>query len=216
MRFETTLWTRIEALGAHEDDAQAAPFVERYRPALVAYLARRGLSRADAEDVAQEVFLRLFARDLLARADRERGRFRSYLLGIAHKVLLQRRERANALKRGGGQAPVPLEDVAEPVAPAEAEAFQREWIHHLLERALSKLSVEHPLQHEVLRLRLREELNLSEIGARVGRTGAQVKTDHHRGKQRLARLIKDELKSYCSSHAEYVDELAAFARWLGP
>ena len=50
----------------------------------------------------------------------------------------------------------------------------------------------------------------------MGRTGAQVKTDHHRGKQRLARLIKDELKSYCSSHAEYVDELAAFARWLGP
>lgn len=212
MRFETTLWTRIEARGARQDDARAASFVDRYWPALVAYLARRGSSAADAEGLPQEVFPRLFTRDPLARANRDRGRLRSYRLGITHTALPQRRERASALERGGGQAPLPLEDVAKPVAPAEAEALQRERIRHLLERALSELSAEHPLQREVPR----EELSLSEIGARVGRAAAPVKTDHHRGEQRLARLLEGELEAHCSSHEECGDELAALAHRLAP
>jgi RNA polymerase sigma factor (sigma-70 family) len=214
MRFETTLWTRIEALGEGQA-ALATPFVTRYRPAILAYLGRRGVSVADAEDVAQEVFVRLFTRDLLSRADRERGRFRSYLLGITKCVLLQRAERANAQKRGGGRAQVSLDAIAEPVAPEDDAAFQRGWIEHLLERALAKLALENARQHEVLRLRLREELSLKEIGERTERTAAQVKTDHHRGKQRLARLIKEEVKAYSSSHEEYASELASFAEWLG-
>lgn len=212
MNFRTTLWSRIEALG--EGRASEGGFVSRYRAPLLAFLRRRGLSPEDAEDVAQEVFLRLFDRELLAQADRSRGRFRSYLLGITKRVLLQQREREGALKRGGDRARVPFEDAPEPVAPPDP-TFDACWVEGLLEEALERLAGEHPLQHQVLRLRLREGLSLAEVGERIGRSAAQVKSDHHRAKQRLARLIKDSVRAYCSSQEEYEDELLAFREALG-
>ena len=66
--FRTTLWSR---LGDAADGRPTAldEFVSAYRPALVRFLAKRGLSEADAEDVAHDVFVRLLSRDLLAQAE---------------------------------------------------------------------------------------------------------------------------------------------------
>jgi RNA polymerase sigma factor (sigma-70 family) len=212
-QFRTTMWTQIaEAqLGGSQ---QSTLFVERYRAPLLSYLRRRGYQPDDCEDLAQEVFLRLFSQDLLARADRERGRFRSYLLGITNKVILKRAERAGAKKRGGGRAIVPLDDAPEP-AVAPDEAFDDCWAEGLLQRALDKLAKENPRQHEVIRLRLQEDLSLEAIGQRTDRTAAQVKTDHHRAKKRLARLVKDEIRAYSGSDEEYADELSTFLHRLG-
>ena len=47
---------------------------------LYVYVRRQTLTREDAEDLTQEFFSRLLEKNYLAKADRERGKFRTFLL----------------------------------------------------------------------------------------------------------------------------------------
>src|SRR5262245_29424830 len=98
--FQSTLWTVIRGADRGEE-AALREFALKYRGPIVAYIARRGLPN-DAEDLAQEVFLRLIQDRVLAKADPSRGRFRSLLLAVTRHVIGHHRERESAQKRGGG------------------------------------------------------------------------------------------------------------------
>lgn len=84
----------LEGLLDPDNNAVWSEFCQRYRPVLVAFAQRLGVSEADAQDAAQET---LFA---FARAYREgkydpgRGRLRSWLFGIAHRKVLDIQRRA--------------------------------------------------------------------------------------------------------------------------
>ena len=57
---------------------------------------RRGSSE-DAQDLTQAFFVRLFERDSLARADKHRGRFRSFLLSSLKHFLINEWAKAQAV-----------------------------------------------------------------------------------------------------------------------
>jgi RNA polymerase sigma factor (sigma-70 family) len=78
-----------------------AAFCEAYWPPLYTFVRRRGYSPADAQDIVQGFFAHLFEHNTLSRADKERGRLRTFLLGSIQNFLLKERERMRALKRGG-------------------------------------------------------------------------------------------------------------------
>jgi DNA-directed RNA polymerase specialized sigma24 family protein len=63
----------------------------RYRTPVFNFLRNRGLSEHDAEDVAQDVFLRVCREDFLKKLDRNRGKFRSLLLAVTRHVMLNER-----------------------------------------------------------------------------------------------------------------------------
>jgi DNA-directed RNA polymerase specialized sigma24 family protein len=90
--FPTTIWTTISQAGAH-DRAALEDFAQRYRAPILAYLRGRGFSGNDAEDLCQEVFVRVLQSGVLAKADRSRGRFRSLLLTVTTRVVQDRRRR---------------------------------------------------------------------------------------------------------------------------
>jgi RNA polymerase sigma-70 factor (ECF subfamily) len=208
--FETTIWARLESLkGGH--DASAREFVDRYRPPLLRFIAAQGYSSQDSEDLSQEVFLRLFSRNLLAKADRTRGRFRSYLLAITRNVLREDRERRLAKKRSR-HGVVPLDEALE--TATSDKGFDELWGVHLLARALDGLKAKHPRQHEVVRLQFYEGLSLRKIADRLGVTVQLVKNDVLRARRRLARAIRAEVARYASSREEYDEELGAFVRLL--
>lgn len=71
---------------------------------LYAYIRRRGFGPEDAQDLTQEFFAQLLRKNYPARADRTKGRFRTFLLHALGQFLSDQRERAGALKRGGGRA----------------------------------------------------------------------------------------------------------------
>ena len=103
--FQTTHWTVVlqagEA-GAQEPEPKAlAAFCEAYWPPLYTFVRRRGYSPADAQDIVQGFFQHLFEHNTLSRADQEKGRLRTFLLGSLQNFLLKERERMRALKRGG-------------------------------------------------------------------------------------------------------------------
>lgn len=68
-----------------------------YKPMLLSYLRRQGLSDSDAHDAAQEVFLRLVQK--IGSYDRSRARFRSWLFSVARNALIDQARRRAASQR---------------------------------------------------------------------------------------------------------------------
>ena len=119
--FQTTHWTVVlqaaQSQSAETAQAALARFCQDYWPPLYAFLRRRGHGSADAQDLTQAFFAHLLEARTLARADREKGRLRTFLLGSLQHFLANEYDRAQTLKRGGGKQIVSMEDHL-----AEAEA----------------------------------------------------------------------------------------------
>ena len=81
---------------------------ENYWFPLYAFVRRAGYSAEDAQDLTQEFFVRLLSENYLAGADRQRGRFRSFLLGAMKHFLAKERRRQGAQKRGGHRPMISL------------------------------------------------------------------------------------------------------------
>ncbi len=143
MAFPTTRWSLLAQATLHGDSAGGAAlgeFYRRYREPVVGFIARQSDQRENAEDLAQGFFLHMIEGSALRRADRARGRFRSFLLGALVRFLARERARAAAEKRGAGTASVSLEEWGEDAAdiavpPAVSRAFDHEWARDLLGRA---------------------------------------------------------------------------------
>jgi DNA-directed RNA polymerase specialized sigma24 family protein len=92
---------------SHSDTPRARAALETlcqtYWCPLYAYVRRRGNSPEDAQDLTQEFFARLLARNWVGSADPEKGRFRTFLLTAMNHFLADEWDRLKAQKRGGGQ-----------------------------------------------------------------------------------------------------------------
>src|SRR5262249_57963067 len=124
-----------------------AVFSEAYWPPLYTFVRRRGYSPADAQDLIQGFFVHLFEQNTLSRADKEKGRLRTFLLGSLQNFLLKERERMRAIKRGGNQQLVSF-DLHLPEAEAAMQAtahlsdvnsYDLAWASRILTRALNHL-----------------------------------------------------------------------------
>ncbi len=151
--FVTTRWTQVLAARGDSESARAAlsELCSAYYGPVVAFLTHTGCGTEEPREVAHEFFAGLLARDGLAGADRNRGRFRSYLLGALKHFVANRRLRAGREKRGGGAEHEPLEAGTDtkfevPAAPADAaklEAlFDHEWAVSVVEHVLGALGAE--------------------------------------------------------------------------
>jgi len=87
-----------------------AGFCEAYWPPLYSFLRHRGFSSADAQDLVQGFFAHLLEQNTLNRADQQKGRLRTFLLGSLQNFLYNEYDRARALKRGGGRQIVSIEE----------------------------------------------------------------------------------------------------------
>ena len=104
--FVTTHWSVVLAAG-HDDTARAsdalAKLCQTYWYPLYAYVRQRGYSAHHAQDLTQEFFARLLAKNTLGAITREKGKFRSFLLTALNHFLVDEWKKARAQKRGGGQ-----------------------------------------------------------------------------------------------------------------
>ena len=93
-----TLLQKIADQTQRNDCAEWAAFVELYAPPLMRFvrLQSPGMSEADAEDVVQDVFIRLV--DVLRerKIDRNRAKFRAYLASMTRHLLIDRYRAAQA------------------------------------------------------------------------------------------------------------------------
>ena len=187
--FPTTIWTTIHQAG--RDDATALDDVaRRYRQPVLDYIKRRGFQGPDAEDLCQDVFLRILQGGVLAKADQQRGRFRSLLLSVTTHVILDRLRRRRQ---------TPVEGIE---LPAEAQEFDRGWALHLTERALDRLRDEGSPYYEVI------EGHLS--GRPQDRNRLWI------ARSKLAAHIRREVAYTCATREDYEEEMAWLCQYLGP
>jgi hypothetical protein len=99
-----------------------------------------------SKDLTQAFFADLLEHKSLTAVRREKGRFRSFLLGALKHFLADERRRAAAIKRGKGQRLIPLDELrtderleVEPADPVTAEQiYDRRWASTVLERVFSR------------------------------------------------------------------------------
>ena len=144
--FPTTRWSRVRAAGESVAEGRNAfaGLCQDYWPPLFAYLRHRGFSESDAEDLTQGFFLHLLEHHTTRRAEAERGKFRSFLLGALKNYLANEGERACRQKRGGDREILSLDDpwhaFAEPACESDAtRVYEESWAQEVMHRALMRL-----------------------------------------------------------------------------
>ena len=141
--FPTSQWSLIARAGAADEAARSAlaDLCRRYWYPIYAFVRRQSTSRPDAEDITQGFFAHVLDNEVIASADRSRGRFRTYLLSCCKNYIANRKRYAKAEVRGGKAniVRIDFDDAAsryslEPTDSADAEhLFVRRWAFQLLE-----------------------------------------------------------------------------------
>ena len=229
--FPTTHWSLLaEASLSGDAEARAAlaRLCQSYRPPVVAFLIRRGYPAGTAEDHAQEFFLSLLESRAWKRADRARGRFRTFLLGTLLHIVGRAKTRNAAECRGGGAFVASLDELAEKGFESSAAmdesdgGFDREWAAHLLDAALAGAArpfVEDGREREwqVVSRFLPgggEPPGYEEAAAQAGLSLPALKSAVHRVRQRFREELRAAVARTVSAAHEIDDELAYLHRVL--
>ena len=112
--FATTHWTVVlDAVqnGPSKASEAMAQLCHTYWYPLYAYVRRKGYTAHDAQDLTQEFFARLLAGNILGGLNRQKGKFRSFLLGALEHFLAREWRHSHAQKRGGGNTLFSLDAV---------------------------------------------------------------------------------------------------------
>ena len=227
VRFETTHWSLVASAGRErspEASRALATLCENYWFPLYAFVRQAGYSAEDAQDLTQEFFVGLLAKNYLAVADRQRGRFRSYLLGAMKHFLAKQERRERAQKRGGHSPLLSLdfdsgEDRYRRLEPVDnltpERLYQKRWALALLELVFRRLREEF-LAAGKLHLFDRLKPFLAgktagppylEVAEELGMSEGAVKVAVHRLRRQYRKLLKDEIAQTIKSPETVEDEL---------
>lgn len=222
-RFPTTHWSVI-SLARKGSEAALARLCEHYRGPVIAFLRSQAVPDQDVEDVAHSFFADLLRRDFLQDVSQDCGRFRTWLARSLRNYLRDCRDKQRALKRGGGQTTVslqetdergrPLVEVADPT-PGPDGVFPREWVKALVHRAWARIGKECAAnRREALFAELGPVLwrdpqapSYSEVARRLRMTEGAVKMAAKRVRDRLAWLIRDQVKRTLLDEGEFGSEI---------
>jgi RNA polymerase sigma-70 factor (ECF subfamily) len=239
--FAPTQWSVILAASqsqAHPETAQSAlaHLCQTYWAPLYTFTRSRGSSPHDAQDSVQSFFAYLIENKIYARADRQKGKFRSFLLASLKNFLSDSRDRGQALKRGGGREFLPLnEDQA-----AEAESlyqthggaseanpedlvFERSWANMLINAGLERVAADYKRQgketlFETLKIFLTagaEPLpTYDQLGDRMGLAASTLRSHVTRLRARYREALRTEVRRTVATESEVDAELRELLRVL--
>lgn len=222
--FATTRWTVVLA-AAETKSPSAAGALEQlcrsYWYPLYAYVRRKGHGPEEAKDLTQGFFAQLIERKLYQSADRNRGKFRTFLLSSLQNYLHNQARDARAQKRGGGAAVASLDFqdaegryLNEPAHEATPERlFEREWACSLLARVLEQLRGEFATSGQENRFAIlsahlvepEKATSYASLAGEAGMSEGAVKTAMHRLRRRYRQLYHDEIAALVGGDEE-VDE----------
>ena len=234
-RFASTHWSVVLAAAqsaSPEAEAALENLCLAYWYPLYAYLRRSGQSHHAAEDLAQEFFTsRIITRRIFRGMQPGAGRFRSWLLTSLQHMVSNEREKAQAVKRGGSIAHLPLDFqsaegryAAEPGHDLTPEKlYERNCALRVLDLAMDQLREKFRRDGKAdwfdeLRIYLPGEASTrsySDVAVRTGRSEDAVKMAVSRLRQEYGRLLKAEVARIVESPGDVEDELRCLLGALG-
>lgn len=212
-RFPTTHWSLISRLksgDAKEAEDAAQEVFTIYRYPLYGYLRTSGLRHEDAEDVLQGFFERVLRNDVLSRAERERGKLRTFLLTALSrfKMNFQRGEQRRH-KRVQAEADLWDEDEAryrqDQCSTSETPElyFDRRWAMELIDRVRQSLRKQYEARDKaalyealapLLSSTLPETERFADIAARLAVTENALRVSLSRLRSDFRDLLIEEVK----------------------
>src|ERR1039458_8741243 len=232
--FVTTHWSVVLAAKdkSSPDSAAALEALCRsYWYPLYAFVRRQGQPACDAQDLTQEFFARLLAKDYLAAAAREKGRLLLFLRVALKRFLANEWDRARRLKRGGGHAPLSLDtEMGEERYRSERSdglppdrLYERRWAMTLLEQTLGRLRSEHTAagkaaEFEQLKGVLmadRGSIDYGALAAELGLSEGAARVAVHRLRKRFRELFRAAVADTVSGPGEVESELRYLVGVLG-
>lgn len=233
--FPTTAWTVVSRArkGGDSEAREALAFLcAAYWLPLYSFARRLGHASEDALDLTQGYFALLIEKDYLADVRLREGRFRAFLLTSFRHFLSKERDRARALKRGGGRVLLSIDaqeaegrHADEPLNTLDPEAlFERRWAFTVLERAMTRLRHEFAATGRTVELeQLEAYLTGSEpkvpyqnVAARLGTTEGAIKKMVHRLRRRYGLLLREEIAATVADPEEVDAELRHLLATVGP
>ncbi len=150
-----------------------------YAPIVRSFCISRGMPRQDADDIAQEVFLRLSQSSIATRYDPQRGRFRSYLFQVTR----------SAVSSSSRQHPQ-WKSIDFSESPSCVNEWNKAWKSECIRRAL--LHVERTSStsaKQILNLSMRGQ-NPAEISDALGVSVESVYKSRQRIRERIESTIR--------------------------
>jgi DNA-directed RNA polymerase specialized sigma24 family protein len=228
MAFPETRWSVLAAATLHGDERARQALEETcrcYWQPVFAVIRSRVREEDDARDQTQGFFTYLLEKSALRRADRARGRFRTFLLTLLWRYLRDERVRATAGKRGGPDAAAGSDDELETL-PAEvlplAETLDREWALATLDRAITVvraevISARGEAAWAVLRGFLPGSASvppMATAAAELGLSEAGVRTEVHRLRLRCREALRRDLMRTVTTPEDLDSEIEYLGRTL--
>jgi len=226
--FQSTHWTLV--LRARQSDPTErarealSDFCEAYWPPLYTFLRLRGHASPEAQDLVQGFFAHLLEKNTLSRADKEKGRLRTFLLGSLQNFLCNEYDRSRTLKRGGGHQIISIDEhlpeaeaaMMDTAHLSDSRAYDLAWASNIVKRAWQHLENEFETEGkaewlEILRPFVagggKTPLNQEEAAAKLGVPIATLRTWLSRLRQRYREALRTEVANTVSDPAEVDQEL---------
>jgi RNA polymerase sigma factor (sigma-70 family) len=202
--FVSTAWTTVVRAGS-SDSVEArrhmGMLIARYWRPVYHFILRYGKSHEDAKDLTQAFFLSFIEKRAVGYAQKDRGRFRSFLLACV-KQYLAREHRASSRKPAELQMDFGLaqnEDHFAGQSEDPIRTFTRNWAKCLIENVVGRLRNEcdalgKPLQFRAFHLRMLEGTSRAETAAGLGVEPKDVDNLLASARKRFDRLLRDEVR----------------------
>ena len=239
--FPATHWSAVVAAGKSQANSEIArvalaELCQTYWAPLYGFVRSRGYSVHDAQDLTQSYFAYLIEKKIYTRVERQKGKFRSFLLASLKNFLGDSRDHDQARKRGGGQELLPLDE--EQVAEAESlyqnqvdaghvagedQFFERTWAETLVRDSLEQLSSYYKTEGKE---RLFQELRIFLTGSadplpsyvdlarRLGTQASTLRSHITRLRARYREALRAEVRRTVETDAEVEGELRELLRVL--
>jgi RNA polymerase sigma factor (sigma-70 family) len=224
--FTTTNWSVVLEL-VQTDYGRAAGALEslcvRYWYPVYAFIRRRGSDPHEAKDLTQAFFTHLLENETLKKVDRQKGKFRSFLLAAATNFLTNEWDKHQSLKRGGQHQIISIDDTEteelyrhEPVAALTPEnLYDRRWAFTLLNEVLARLKQEYFAANKAeffarLQPGLVDEVNpglYADSAVALNLSEGAVRVAVHRLRRRFGELLRGEIARTVASPAEVDEEI---------
>ena len=197
--------------------------LKKYEKPIIQYLLFKNLKLYEAEDICQEIFLRLSSDNFLAHAEKRKGKFRTLVLCVVkHAIYDYRNKRPKDVAESsilndasyidGNMIDNSIE------SPEYDESFDKYWAHNLLQNAISQLkdySKEKDLPyHEIIILKYYDKLSGDEIMNKLALEPKEFYNHTKYAVRKLKIILLELIKDYSPSGLDFEEEKETILKYI--
>ena len=224
--FHTTHWSVVARAGDNDSPHFREALEELchiYWLPIYSFIRKSGHHQDRAKDLTQSFFVFLLSKEILHKADKEKGHFRSFLMKTVTNYLHNEHRKQTATKRGGATQFLSLDQIEADQLMSHAAmstsdpalAFERQWARALLERVFDLLCKEMSTSNKIdffdaFQLHLWDDYHsipYADLAARFDMSLANVKVTAHRIKHRYRFLLRQEIAATLNNPDDVDEEI---------